>query len=280
MITVNCGASPGSLLESELFGHEKGAFTGAERRKRGRFERAQGGTVFLDEIGELPLQFQVKLLHVLQHKKIERVGGSETISLDIRIIAATNRDLAAMVRNGGFREDLWYRLNVFPVMVPPLRQRKEDIPALVHHFLEQKTSELKLPFRPRLPAGALERLMAYDWPGNVRELENFVERALIQSSGDELNMLHMDVLWSPGTPQQGAVMSAYSDSAEIFPTLDAVCSSHIRRALRRTAGKISGPGGAAELLKLHPNTLRQRMDKLGIPYRRRSGARIQSGNPV
>jgi DNA-binding NtrC family response regulator len=122
--------------------------------------------------------------------------------------------------------------------------------------------------------------MTYDWPGNVRELENFVERALIQSSGDELNMLHMDVLWSPGTPQQGAVMSAYSDSAEIFPTLDAVCSSHIRRALRRTAGKISGPGGAAELLKLHPNTLRQRMDKLGIPYRRRSGARIQSGNPV
>jgi transcriptional regulator with GAF, ATPase, and Fis domain len=280
MITVNCGAIPGSLLESELFGHEKGAFTGAERRKRGRFERAQGGTVFLDEIGELPLQFQVKLLHVLQHKKIERVGGSETISLDIRIIAATNRDLAAMVRNGGFREDLWYRLNVFPVMVPPLRQRKEDIPALVHHFLEQKTSELKLPFRPRLPAGALERLMTYDWPGNVRELENFVERALIQSSGDELNMLHMDVLWSPGNPQQGAVMSAYSDSAEIFPTLDAVCSSHIRQALRRTAGKISGPGGAAELLKLHPNTLRQRMDKLGIPYRRRSGARIQSGNPV
>ena len=270
MITVNCGAIPGSLLESELFGHEKGAFTGADRRKRGRFERAQGGTVFLDEIGELPLQFQVKLLHVLQHKEIERVGGGETIALDIRIIAATNRDLAAMVRSGDFREDLWYRLNVFPVMVPPLRQRKADIPALVHHFLQQKAADLKLPFRPRLPGGALDRLMAHDWPGNVRELENFVERALIQSSSDELNM---DVLPTAAKHAQGAAVPASSAPAETFPTLDEVCAGHIRRALRRSGGKISGPGGAAELLDLHPNTLRQRMDKLGIAYRRRAGGR-------
>ncbi|MFO7840389.1 MAG: sigma 54-interacting transcriptional regulator [Desulfosalsimonadaceae bacterium] len=270
MITVNCGAIPGSLLESELFGHEKGAFTGADRRKRGRFERAQGGTVFLDEIGELPLQFQVKLLHVLQRKEIERVGGSETISLDIRIIAATNRDLAGMVRTGEFREDLWYRLNVFPVMVPPLRQRKEDIPALVHHFLQQKAADLKLPFRPRLPAGALDRLMALDWPGNVRELENFIERALIQSSSDELNM---DILPGHAKPGQGPEVSAPSEPPEAFPTLDTVCAGHIRRALKRTSGKISGPGGAAELLDLHPNTLRQRMDKLGIAYRRGAGKR-------
>jgi len=270
MITVNCGAIPGSLLESELFGHEKGAFTGADRRKRGRFERGQGGTVFLDEIGELPLPFQVKLLHVLQHKEIERVGGSETISLDIRIIAATNRDLAGMVRAGEFREDLWYRLNVFPVMVPPLRQRKADIPALMHHFLQQKAADLKLPFRPRLPSGALERLMTHDWPGNVRELENFVERALIQSSTDELNM---DVLPGLSKSPEGMAVSAPLEPAEAFPTLDAVCAGHICRALRRTSGKISGPGGAAELLDLHPNTLRQRMDKLGIAYRRRAGGR-------
>ncbi len=268
MITVNCGAIPGSLLESELFGHEKGAFTGAERQKRGRFERAQGGTVFLDEIGELPLSSQVKLLHVLQHKEIERVGGSQTIPLDIRIIAATNRDLAGMVRTGDFREDLWYRLNVFPIMVPPLRQRKEDIPALVHHFLKRKAAELKLPFHPRLPAGALDRLMTHDWPGNVRELENFLERALIQSSGEELDI---DTLLMGIGRSQPAWPNEPSGQTRPFPTLDCVCASHIRKALGRARGKISGPGGAAELLGMHPNTLRQRMDKLGIAYKRRAG---------
>lgn len=267
MITVNCGAIPGSLLESELFGHEKGAFTGAESQKRGRFERAQGGTVFLDEIGELPLQSQVKLLHVLQHKEIERVGGSRTISLDIRILAATNRDLASMVRNGDFREDLWYRLNVFPVMIPPLRQRKEDIPALVHHSLQRKAVDLKLPFRPKLPAGALDRLMAYDWPGNVRELENFIERALIQSSDQEVDI---DPLFEAlKRPQPGGV-SQTPDHSGRFPSLNEVCAGHIRKALGRSRGKISGPGGAAELLGLHPNTLRQRMDKLDIAYKQRS----------
>jgi transcriptional regulator with GAF, ATPase, and Fis domain len=266
MITVNCGAIPEALLESELFGHEKGAFTGAERQKRGRFERAQKGTIFLDEIGELPLQSQVKLLHVLQHKEIERIGADKSIPLDIRIIAATNRDLAAMVRSGSFREDLWYRLNVFPVMVPPLRQRKEDIPALVHHFLHRKAADLKLPIRPKLPEGALDKLMAYVWPGNVRELENFVERALIQSSGEILNIAPLFETLSQSQP---TLISATWEQTKDFPPLDVICSQHIQQALGRAQGKISGPGGAAELLGLHPNTLRQRMDKLGIAYKRR-----------
>ncbi len=266
MITVNCGAIPESLLESELFGHEKGAFTGASKQKRGRFERGQGGTVFLDEIGELSLKFQVKLLHVLQNKEIERVGGTRTISLDIRIIAATNRDLAAMVRSGDFREDLWYRLNVFPVMIPPLRQRKEDIPALVHHFLHQKAVELKLPRQPRLSTGDMEKLMTHHWPGNVRELENFVERALIQSTGDELDM---GSLLESIKQLQTARPSEPLDATQPFPTLNSVCARHIQQAMTRSRGKISGPGGAAELLDIHPNTLRQRMDRMGIAYKRR-----------
>ncbi len=270
MITVNCGSIPGSLLESELFGHEKGAFTGAERQRRGRFERAQGGTVFLDEIGELTLQSQVKLLNVLQNKEIERVGGSELISLDIRIIVATNRDLADMVKKGEFREDLWYRLNVFPVLVPPLRQRKEDIPALVHHFLQRKTAELKLMFRPKLPDGALEKLMARDWPGNVRELENFIERAMILSSGKELNI---DPLLENEDRAQYVGKSEIPGQEQPFPDLDTVTARHIRKALALAGGKISGAGGAAELLGIHPNTLRQRMDKLGIEYKRGSGKR-------
>ncbi len=267
MITVNCGAIPEPLLESELFGHEKGAFTGAGQQKRGRFERGQGGTVFLDEIGELPLQSQVKLLHVLQNREIERVGGHKSIPLDIRIIVASNRDLAGMVRTGDFREDLWYRLNVFPVMVPPLRQRKEDIPALVHHFLQRKAADLKLPFRPRLPAGALEKLMTYEWPGNVRELENFVERTLILSSGEELDI---DFMLDRVDSARPAEVSEDSPRKWSFPSLDAVCARHIRRALSRSQGKISGPAGAAEMLEIHPNTLRQRMDKLGIDYKRRA----------
>jgi len=275
MITVNCGAIPDSLLESELFGHEKGAFTGAERQKRGRLERAQGGTIFLDEIAELPLQSQVKLLHVLQHKEIERVGGERSIELDIRIIAASNRDLAEMVREGNFREDLWYRLNVFPVMVPPLRQRKEDIPALVHHFLQRKAAELKLPYRPKLQSEALDKLMAYDWPGNVRELENFIERALILSSGE---VLEVDSLLE-GMEQSRSETGSSLPEQGYFPSLDTVCAEHIRQALQRSRGKISGPGGAAELLDIHPNTLRQRMDKLGIDYKRRAWSSSQKTRP-
>ncbi|MCF8029522.1 MAG: sigma-54 dependent transcriptional regulator [Desulfohalobiaceae bacterium] len=275
LITVNCGAIPDSLLENELFGHEKGAFTGAERQSRGRLERGQGGTVFLDEIGELPLQSQVKLLHVLQRKEIERVGGEQTIPLDIRIIAATNRDLAQMVQKGEFREDLWYRLNVFPILVPSLRQRKEDIPALVHHFLRRKAAELKLSYRPKLESNALDKLMAYDWPGNVRELENFIERALILSSGE---VLEVDSLLE-GMGQSRFETGAGQPEQGHFPSLDTVCAEHIRQALQRSRGKISGPGGAAELLDIHPNTLRQRMDKLGVDYKRRVWSSSQKTRP-
>jgi len=176
-IPVNCGAIPESLLDSELFGHEKGAFTGALSRKRGRFERADAGTILLDEIGEMPLEAQVRLLRVIQHREIERVGGTERIPVDIRIIAATNHDLATMVKAGRFREDLWFRLNVFPIEVPPLRDRSSDIPALVQHLIERKAGELKIAETPQLAPGAIDDLMAYAWPGNVRELDGQCARA-------------------------------------------------------------------------------------------------------
>ena len=182
-IKVNCGAIPDTLIDSELFGHEKGAFTGAVSRKRGRFERADTGTIFLDEIGELPLPVQARLLRVLQNHEIERVGGERSISLDIRIIAATHRNLSEMVADGRFREDLWFRLNVFPVEIPPLRERTEDIPALVRHFVRIKAKALKIKKIPAFAHGAIDRLMAYDWPGNIRELENAVERDLIENQG-------------------------------------------------------------------------------------------------
>ena len=182
-ITVNCGAIPETLLDSELFGHEKGAFTGAISQKRGRFERANDGTIFLDEIGELPLQAQVRLLRVLQNKEIERVGGTRSLPVNIRVIAATNRDLEKMVEEGKFREDLWFRLNVFPIYIPPLRERKIDIPALVAHFIERKSLELKLRPVPKIDEDALNRLEAYHWPGNVRELQNALQFAIVHCSG-------------------------------------------------------------------------------------------------
>jgi len=263
-IKVNCGAIPESLLDSELFGHEKGAFTGAIAQKRGRFERADKGTVFLDEIGELVPRAQVRLLHVLQNKEIERVGGTKSIPVDVRIISATNRNLDDMVKSSQFREDLWFRLNVFPIMIPPLRQRKEDIPALVHHFLEKKTKELKLPFTPAVAPGAMNRLMEYDWPGNVRELENIVERVLIRHRDGLLTL--EDVVF----PQQKRkeILQTGNEQTAIL-NLDELNALHIRRILKLTKGKINGPKGAAELLQIHPNTLRKRMDKLGIPFGRK-----------
>ena len=184
-IKINCGAIPESLLDSELFGHEKGAFTGAHSRKRGRFERAHGGTLFLDEIGELPIAAQIRLLRVIQTKEFERVGGAETVKVDVRIIAATHRNLEKMVEAGTFREDLWFRLSVFPVVIPPLRDRKPDIPALVNHFIEKKCHDMKLSYRPVPAPGAMERLLTYHWPGNVRELENIVEREIIHNYSGE-----------------------------------------------------------------------------------------------
>ena len=260
-ITVNCGAIADTLLDSELFGHEKGAFTGAVTQKRGRFERAHTGTIFLDEIGELPPQAQVRLLHVLQNREIERVGGNRPIPVDIRIISATHRNLEEMIAAGQFREDLWFRLNVFPIMIPPLRQRKEDIPALVHHFIERKAREIKIRERPRLAPGAIDRLIAYNWPGNIRELENMVERALIQHRSG--NLLIDPPLPSAKAPLKTAEAAPGSIS---MPSLEEITGDHIRQALKLAKGKINGPAGAAELLKIHPNTLRKKMDRLAIPY--------------
>jgi DNA-binding NtrC family response regulator len=268
-IKVNCGAIPETLLDSELFGHEKGAFTGAISQKRGRFERADRGTIFLDEIGELPAQAQVRLLRVLQTKEIERVGGTSPIVVDIRIISATHRDLQEMIASGRFREDLWFRLNVFPITIPPLRQRREDIPALLHHLMERKSKELKLAERPELAPGVLDRFMAYDWPGNVRELENLIERALIQSRGGALSF---ETLFETQIPASHEVIRGEGQNSTLL-SLDEMTVQHIRQALQMAGGKINGPGGAAQLLGLHPNTLRTKMSKLGIPYGRRSWLR-------
>jgi transcriptional regulator with GAF, ATPase, and Fis domain len=263
-IKVNCGAIPETLLDSELFGHEKGAFTGALSQRRGRFERANQGTIFLDEIGELPPQAQVRMLRVLQYKEIERVGGTNTIPVDIRLIAATNRNLEEMVKAKQFREDLWFRLNVFPIRVPPLRERKDDIPALVHHFVERKSRELRLPASPPLAAGVIDRLMAYHWPGNVRELENVIERALILSKGTPLTFDDL----TGGRSDQSPSIPVGTQDAPL--KLDEVMSQHIRRVLETTKGKVHGKGGAAEVLGINPSTLRNRMNQLGIPYGRKS----------
>jgi transcriptional regulator with GAF, ATPase, and Fis domain len=260
-IKVNCGAIPETLIDSELFGHERGAFTGALAQKRGYFERAHKGTLFLDEVGELPPHAQVRLLRVLQYKEFERVGGAGPITVDIRVVAATHRNLEEMVREGRFREDLWFRLNVFPILVPPLRDRKEDIPVLVHHLMIKKSKQLRLHVQPSLAPGALDRLLAYHWPGNVRELENVVERALILSKGRPLDFDRLALV----TEQEGEVIPASSPTALRY---DDLAAAHIRRVLEMTGGKVQGPGGAAEVLGVKSSTLRNRMKKLGIPYGR------------
>ena len=263
MVTLQCGAVPETLLDSELFGHERGAFTGAVQQKRGRFERADGGTLFLDEIGELSLEAQVKLLRVLQERRFERVGGARTIEVDVRVIAATHRDLESMVREGTFREDLWYRLNVLPIRIPPVRLRRGDIPSLVHHFVHRKARELGFRQVPTVSRADLQRLRAYDWPGNVRELQNVVERALLLSSGPVLRF-----------PSMGATTAATAATAAMdgeLLTMDQAIASHLRAALDRVDWQVAGPGGAAEVLGMNPSTLRFRMKKLGIerPRRRR-----------
>jgi len=260
-VSVNCGAIPETLIDSELFGHEKGAFTGALGRKRGRFERADKGTILLDEIGELPPQAQVRLLRVLQSKEIERVGGDKTIQLDLRIIAATNRDLEQMVRNGEFREDLWFRLNVFPIMVPPLRERKQDIPALLQHFISLKVRELKLPQIPEPSPGSIGILMSYDWPGNVRELSNIVERAVILNPAGPLDFGSL----IPGRGKESHEQLLHSAPVD---NLDSLISNHIKSVVARTSGKIHGPGGAAEILGVNPSSLRNKMRKYGIKHGR------------
>ncbi len=261
-IQVNCGAIPETLIDSELFGHEKGAFTGAISQKRGCFERADGGTIFLDEVGELPLQAQVRMLRVLQDKNIHRVGGTSQIKVDIRIIAATHQNLHEMVKRRVFRDDLWFRLNVFPIFIPPLRDRKEDIPALVDHFIEIKSKELQMPLLPKLAPGAMAPLLAYAWPGNVRELENVIERALILSKGRPLTF--DNIVWPDDNEDYGRLTIRKDD----FSNLDDAVSKHIQQALEMTKGKIHGSAGAAQLLGINSSTLRHRMRKLGIPHGR------------
>ena len=276
-VRVQCGAIPEALLDSELFGHEKGAFTGATALRYGRFERAHQGTIFLDEIGELTAEAQVKLLRVLQEKEYERVGGSETLRADVRVIAATHRDLQERVRQGRFREDLFFRLDVFPLTIPPLRQRLEDLPQLFQHFVARKCRELNLPTPPPPDADTLSRLQAYDWPGNVRELQNVVERALITSGGGPLRFSD---LGRADTRALAATMAASAAPRRPPPTLDAVAADHIRTIMRAVRGRIQGPGGAAELLGVQPNTLRARMRRLGIPHGRAAARWDDGAAPV
>ncbi len=253
MIKVNCAALPKDLVESELFGHEKGAFTGAYQQKKGRFELADGGTLFLDEIGELPLSLQPKLLRVLQEGIFERVGGASSIKVDVRIIAATNRHLNKMVEQNTFREDLYYRLNVFPIENLPLRERKEDIPLLVSYFVKKYSKKMGKQIE-EVPSPSLKRLSKYEFPGNVRELENIVERAVILSSGNVLDLdASLTARKKPGRK-----------SKKQFPSLEEIQRQHIIQALERTNWRISGPQGAGRLLKMNDRTLMSRMRKLGI----------------
>ncbi len=254
LIKINCAALPRELVESELFGHEKGAFTGALQQRRGRFELADGGTLFLDEVGELPAEAQAKLLRVLQEREFERVGGTRSLHVDVRVIAATNRDLHAEADASRFRTDLYFRLNVFPIALPPLRERREDIPHLLRHFAAKTARRLGRAIDGVSPT-FIERASAYDWPGNIRELENLVERTLIMSNGGPLDT--NELYASPTT-----AMTAAAQAPTV--SLQEVERAHIRRVLEGTRWKIEGDLGAARILGLNPSTLRGRMRKLGI----------------
>jgi transcriptional regulator with GAF, ATPase, and Fis domain len=250
-IRVQCTTLSENLIPSELFGHEKGAFTGAINRRFGRFELADGGTLFLDEVGDLSLDVQVRLLRVLQTKEFERVGGTKVIRSDFRLIAATNRDLETMVQNGQFRADLYYRINVFPIIVPPLRERKDDIPLLAHYFLKIHGTKMNKKFK-EVPKSVMNQLLQYNWPGNVRELENVIERGVICS--DEPNFQLQDLKVAPSKETQ---------EIELTTLKEAECRL-IQQALKKAGWRVRGKNGAAELLDVQPANFEFKMRKLGI----------------
>ena len=254
-IKLNCAAIPSGLLESELFGHERGAFTGAIMRKSGRFEAADKGTLFLDEVGDIPLELQPKLLRVLQEHEFERLGSTHTQQVDVRVVAATHRDLKQMVEDGEFRSDLYYRLHVFPLPVPPLRERREDIPLLVRHFVDEYARRMKRRIET-IPPQAMEALRSYSWPGNVRELQNFIERAVILSPGSVLRPPLAEL-------KQAAVQMPSSE----LSALEEMEREHVLRAVRAANWMIGGPNGAAALLGMKRTTLAYRIRKLNIPPR-------------
>jgi transcriptional regulator with GAF, ATPase, and Fis domain len=255
LVKVNCAALSSGLIESELFGHEKGAFTGATQRREGRFELADGGSIFLDEIGDLPAELQVKLLRVLQDGEFERVGGSKSITVDVRVMAATNRDLERAVEEQRFRSDLYFRLKVYPIPVPPLRDRRGDIPVLVNYFVQRYANRMGKRIET-VPQRAMNALKSYAWPGNVRELENVIERAVIVSPETELELGEW-LRESGPVPAEGALL-----------TLDEAQRRHILSALEHTSWRVSGPKGAARILGMKPTTLQARMKKLGIARNR------------
>jgi formate hydrogenlyase transcriptional activator len=253
-VKVNCAAIPASLLESELFGHEKGSFTGAVAQKIGRFELANHGTLFLDEIGEMPLELQSKLLRAIQDQEFERVGGNRTIHTDVRFVAATNRDLKAMVQENRFRADLYYRLHVFPLIVPALRERREDIPLLVRYFVQKHAQRLDRKI-DRIPSQALEELTNYVWPGNIRELQNVIERSVILSNGPDLRVV---------MPDFDANSAPLAVNGRATNVLEAAEREHILQALKDAKGLVGGPNGAAARLGLKRTTLQSRMRKHNI----------------
>lgn len=262
-IRVNCGAIPPDLIDSQLFGHERGAFTGATERRLGWFERADGGTLFLDEIAELPLAAQVRLLRVLQEHVLERVGGEQPVRVDCRIVAATHRDLAQMVRDKQFREDLWYRVSVFPLVLPPLRERRADLPALVAHFAHRAAVRFGLP-EPEIDAEGMRLLAEYPWPGNIRELASVLDRAALLSNGQGMDIAGaLGAALPPATSHRKPLMLHDSPQA-CHQRLEDMIREAISSALHTCRGKVEGPGGAAVMLGMNPNTLRSKMRKLGI----------------
>jgi formate hydrogenlyase transcriptional activator len=251
LVRINCAAIPSGLVESELFGHERGAFTGALMQKKGRFEIADGGSLFLDEIGDIPLELQPKLLRAVQEREFERLGSCHTIHVNVRMIAATHRDLSAMIRDGKFREDLFYRLNVFPIAIPPLRERREDIPLLVNYFVSKLSREMGRQINT-IPPRTMELLMNHSWRGNVRELANFIEHAVVLSQGEELQI------------PAGKFLAPDSSEVTLISTFRQAERNVIIDALKTASGRIAGRGGAAERLGLKRTTLQNKMQKLGI----------------